>query len=217
MIEFFFGILSDTLSESLRICLTLIVMLPSNGCCGGLSAISQIFNFCRWVQKLLRLSRLLESCCTCELNYKNEVWAISEQKTGKTGSGVQYICRLSIELWVQVVQGSDWWYYAFQFKGDDYKGSPSGHKTSLHFSGNTKRPLREEHSLLIALVVPHTCLAQGLQTCRLCCPFKFLEPTCNSFAGVAGVQSCSFDDFNSVNEKLSFSFYKVSVPELGTD
>jgi hypothetical protein len=115
------------------------------------------------------------------------------------------------------MQGSDWWYCAFQFKGDDYKGSPSGHKTSLHFFGNTKRPLREQHSLSIALVVLHTCPAQGLQTCRLCCPFKFLEPTDNSFAGVVGVQSCSFDDFNSMSEKLSFSFYKVSVPELGTD
>jgi hypothetical protein len=100
---------------------------------------------------------------------------------------------------VQVLQGSDWWYYNFRLKGD-YKGSPTGHKTALHFFGNAQRPLREEHSLSwIALVVLRTCYLKNSRPADFVIDANSWKPPTIPLLGWGIQISCTLiDDFNSI-------------------
>ncbi len=121
-------------------------------------------------------------------------------------------------LCVQVLQGSDWWYYNFQLEGN-YKGSPTGHKTALHFFGNAQRPLREEQSVLDSFSCTSQLPSLELQTCRLCYRCKTLgsHPPFLCWGGAFKLAAHWLMTSTQFNEHLSFTSHKVSSPKLGTN
>jgi hypothetical protein len=81
----------------------------------------------------------------------------------------------------------------------NYKGSPTGHKTALHFFGNAQRPLREEHSVLDSLVVLCSCHIKNSRPADFVIDANSWKPPTIPLLGWGIQISCSLiDDFNSI-------------------